>query len=463
MRDFMKNKLPQLLGIVIGVQTMLGNVTFNMDKLPGVSIVQSASAKEATKTIYTCPMHPQIRSDNPGKCPICGMDLVVLDSGHSHDKPTNTKDSDHKVLYWYDPMRPDKRFDQPGKSPFMDMELVPKYADGLENSNVIEISAETIQKMNVRTQQVQSSKFGQSIHANGTILVNERSRVDIVSQVEGRVDDLQHNIAFDRVKKGELFYTLASPQLIELQKDYIISSKIALSTQAPNRMKLLGFDSRVLDKLRKTRKVSDVYEKVPFYIPADGVLSSIEIRNGSYLKANDKIASIQDLSTVWVEASVPEKDLASIKEGGIARVQIPGNSEIYTTKVDYIYPSINSDTRTGKVRLIVKNKDGKLKPSGYADIEFNIAQSDRITVPSEAILRDSTGNHVIMSLGLGKFEARKVETGITGGGRTEILSGLSIGDAVVVNGQFLIDSESSLRESLNKLDTPENKDMKHDK
>ncbi len=157
--------------------------------------------------------------------------------------------------------------------------------------------------------------------------------------------------------------------------------------------------------------------------------------------------------------------MAGIKEGDSAKIIIPGSTAPCSAKVDYIYPNISTDTRTGKIRLVVDNKDGQLKPSSYASVEFDTASSTRMTVPSESILRDSTGNHVIMSLGEGKFEARKVETGITGEGRTEILSGLNIGDSVVVNGQFLIDSESSLRESFNKLDTrkPESKDMQHDK
>lgn len=472
----MKRKLPQLVGIVIGVQTMLGNVTFNIDKLPSVSIIQSASAKETVKTIYTCPVHPQVRSDSPGKCPICGMDLVAIDSGHNHDKPANSSksNSENKVLYWYDPMFPDKRFEKPGKSPFMDMELVPKYADesSIEESGskpVIALTPENIQKMAVRTEKVQQSQFGQSIRATGVVIANERTRWDIFSQVEGRVEDLQHSAAFDKVKKGEVFYSLVSPELTNLQNDYLAASKAGLKDIAGaslNRMKLLGVNDQVLDTIKKTGKA---YEKVPFYISADGVLSTIEIRNGSYIKSNDKVASIQDLSTVWVEASVAEKDMASIKEGDSAKIIIPGSSEICAAKVDYIYPNISTDTRTGKIRLVVDNKDGHLKPSGYVSIEFDTALSERMTVPSAAILRDSTGSHVIVSLGDGKFQARKIETGVSGGGRTEVLSGLKVDDAVVVNSQFLIDSESSLRESLNKLDTPQSskdiksKEMQHDK
>jgi Cu(I)/Ag(I) efflux system membrane fusion protein len=392
------------------------------------------------------------------------MDLVAIDAGHNHDKPSNTVggNTEGKVLYWYDPMRPEKHFDKPGKSPFMDMQLVPKYAEGSSgegygSSPVISLNNENIQKMGVRTEKVQSSEFGQGIRATGIIIANERTKVDIYSQVEGRVEDLQHSAVFDKVTKGDMFYNLVSPELTSLQNDYIASSKAGLKDVAAaslNRMKLLGVDGRVIDTIKKTGKA---YEKVPFYIPANGVLSTIEIRNGSYIKANDKAASIQDLSTIWVEAAISEKDMSAIKEGDSAQISISGSTESCPAKVDYIYPNINTDTRTGKVRLVVDNKDGQLKPSGYASVEFATALSVRMNIPSEAILRDSTGNHVIVSLGDGKFQARKIETGITGGGRTEVLSGLKEGDSVVVNGQFLIDSESSLRESLNKLDTSQDK------
>jgi Cu(I)/Ag(I) efflux system membrane fusion protein len=364
--------------------------------------------------------------------------------------------SERTILYWHDPMVPGKKFDKQGKSPFMDMELVPKYADenvtAPGNKPIVSISAENIQKMGVRTEKAGKRSLGGGVRATGIVLPNERARVDMFSQVEGRVEGLKYGAEGDVVKKGDIFYTLISPELAGLQGDYIVALSGGYKDMAAavrKRMKLLGVDDVTLDQIVNTGKS---FEGVPFHVPADGVLYKLGIRNGRYLKAGDEIGHIQDLSVVWVEASVPEKDAASIETGNAAKVLLSGAELPYDATVDYIYPTVNAEERTVKIRLVVENKGGALKPSSYATVEFSAAVSERLSVPSESVLRSSTGSHVIIALGNGKFQARDVETGRTGNGRTEILSGLEEGETVVVSSQFMIDSEASLRESLNKMD-----------
>ncbi len=363
----MKKQLSLLIGSILcanAVLNSLGSVTMfsphtdNIQKVFGISV---AHAEEAAAVKYTCPMHPQIISDTPGKCPICGMDLVqIATSGvsHAHEEKMNVSGStvapdqkDRKILYWYDPMVPEKRFDKPGKSPFMDMELVPKYADEAQSDTsgkpVISINADTVQKMGVRTEKVTKGSFAKTIRATAIVMENERSRWDLFSQVEGRVEDLRYSAVGDRVKKGDVFYYLYSPELLSLQNDFVAARKAGLqdlAQAAKKRMKLLGVDDKVIGDLSKSGKA---FEKVPFYIPADGILARLEIRNGHYLKMNDEIGHIQDLSTVWLEAAVPEKDLSSIKEGDTAQIAV--GLQKYDSKVDYIYPTIDAETRTGKV------------------------------------------------------------------------------------------------------------------
>lgn len=465
----MKKTLPLLVGSIFCANVLAnsfgagGIFTTSIDGFQNFFGVSVAYAEETVAAKYTCPMHPQIISDTPGKCPICGMDLVKIPTSggsHPHEEKSESNNSttddgkDRKILYWYDPMVPEKRFDKPGKSPFMDMELVPKYADEVKSDAsgkpVITINANTVQKMGVRTEKATKGSFAQSIRATAIVMENERGRLDLFSQIEGRVEDLRYSAVGDPVKKGDLFYSLYSPDLLSLQNDFIAARKAGLqdlAQAAKKRMKLLRVDDKVIADLSKSGRA---FEKVPFYIPMDGVLAELNIRNGYYLKANDQIGRIQDLSTVWLEAAVPEKDLGAIKEGDAAEITI--GLQKYDGKVDYIYPAIDKEARIGKVRIIVDNKDGLLRPASYASVTFASGlASEQITVPSEAVLRNSEGEHVIVALGNGKFQARNIKTSGTSAGRTEIISGLQEGDDVVVSAQFLIDSESSLQESFGKL------------
>jgi Cu(I)/Ag(I) efflux system membrane fusion protein len=367
--------------------------------------------------------------------------------------------SGRKVLYWYDPMMPEKQFDKAGKSPFMDMDLVPKYADEIDSSNdasgekpIISINSENMQKMGVRTEKVSKTAFGQTIRATGVIMENERMRIEVFSQVEGRITSLKVSAVGDVVKKGEVFYSLYSSELLALQNDYIVAlsgGMKEMAAAARKRLKLLGVSEIVLNIIAKTHKP---YDEVPFYIPADGVLAKLEIRNGRYIKAGDEIGYIQDLSKIWVEAAVTENDLPAIKQGDNASINFAGNPTPYNAKVDYIYPTITPETRTGKVRLVVDNKDGSLKPAGYATVNFaSTSITEMLAVPSEAILRSTIGEHIIMALGDGKFQSRIVKIGASSGGKTEILEGLNEGETVVTSAQFLIDSESNLREATKKI------------
>lgn len=415
-----RSPLPLLMGAIIGTQALLNGLGAwspapshhdGLQKLLGIS---AAYAEEAAAVKYTCPMHPQIISDTPGKCPICGMDLVPLTGGHHNLQQVES------------------------------------------GAPVVEIAADTIQKMGVRIDKVSKGSVSQGIRATGIVMPNERTRQDMFSQVEGRVDELKYNAVGDRVKKGDVFYTLYSPELLALQNDYIAAKKAGLNdlaNAAGKRMKLLGVDDKVIATLAKT---GQAYDKVPFYIPADGILAKLEIRKGHYLKMGDEIGHVQDLSSVWVEAAIAEQDIGKLKEGDAATVRFTGDDKSYDAKLDYIYPTLNAEARTGKARLVVENKNGSLRPAGYATVEFAGGMtSDQLTVPSEAILRSSEGEHVIIALGNGKFQSRSIKPGAASGGRTEILDGLKEGEDVVTSAQFLIDSESSLRESLQKLTAPE--------
>ena len=165
------------------------------------------------------------------------------------------------------------------------------------------------------------------------------------------------------------------------------------------------------------------------------------------------IAKIQDYSIVWVIVNVSEKDMSFISSGTSATIYFPNLAgKTITTKVDYIYPEVDEKTRTGRVRLVIENEDGVLRPGTYADVVFETKKSERLSVPSEAVLKDESGDYVIVSLGKGRFQPQQVELGLVTAGRAEIKSGLNTGDQIVVSSQFLLDSESTLRESFRKME-----------
>lgn len=397
---------------------------------------------------YMCPMHPQIIDDKPGNCPICGMNLVEAETHdyQSHAPQTTNK----KVLYWYDPMKPGTHFDKPGKSPFMDMDLVPKYAEetpAASASGGITVSAQNIQKMNVRTTPVSKSSLSGDIRASGIVTENERERVELFSQIEGRVDSLAYDALGDEVEKDAVFYTLYSPELYALQSDYIAASKSEyddLARAARKRMELLGISKATLNAIVKRDKP---IEAIPFYSPAKGIVQRLDVREGTYIQANQPIAVIQDLSSVWIDAELPERDVSRIKAGDVAQV-IMASGNAREAVVDYVYPTVTEATRTGRARLVMDNADYALLPSSYVTVTFAATGEEVLTIPSSAILRSSKGQHVIVALPDNRFEPRSIKTGRISGGQTEILEGLQEGENVVTNGQFLIDSESNLQESL---------------
>lgn len=368
----------------------------------------------AKETKYTCPMHPHYIATEMGTCPICGMDLVPMETEETSNNNEKIKSKSER--------------------------------------KAITISAETIQNMGVRTEKVQLTRFGVNVRSYGLVSENVRLKSQISSRISGWVEELTVKAVGDVVTKGDLLFKLYSPELISAQQDYVSAllsgSKGRISSSA-KRLESLGVQKEFIQQLKKHRKKQ---ENVPFYAQVNGIVSELMVNEGAYVKPGMQIATLQDYSSVWINVSVAEKDLEFLSKDSQAKVVFPNLGELtLMATIDYIYPTIDTKTRTGQVRLVLDNKEKKLKPGSYADVEFDTNIEKRLAVPSEAILKSSDGHHVVVSLGDGKFQSQKVTTGIQTKGRTEILSGLKQEDDVVVSSQFLIDSESALRESFRKL------------
>lgn len=366
-------------------------------------------SNDAQVAQYTCAMHPHYISTDPdGSCPICGMDLMPV-------KRTSL-------------------------------------LSNAEGAFELSVSAEMIQTMGVRTAIAGRVEFSRTLRAFGTVEADERLESVSVSRIEGWVEELAVNAEGDSVRNGDILYKVYSPDLISAQGDFLAALRSRNASRIKSvqqRLRSIGMQNKAIMLLKKSKQV---IHRVPVFSERDGIVTNLNVREGDYVKPGSPVLRLQSYQNVWVIASIPETDLPLIEKGLVAALKFPSAPLAPTHGlVAYIYPTIEPNTRTAKVRIDIDNSERRLLPGAYADIRFKFDAKSRLTVPTEALLRDSRGNHVITALGDGRFSSRSIITGVSVDGNTEIMSGLEEGDVVVTSGQFLLDSEVNLREGLSKL------------
>ncbi len=356
---------------------------------------------------YTCPMHPHyISTDADGICPVCGMGLVAA------------------------------RLSQATLSAPED----------------IQVSEGMLQTMGVRVAEVKKTALSRKIRAFGNVQANTRREVVSASRLEGWIENLAVTAEGDTVARGQLLYQIYSPELVAAQKDFLASLNIGNKNRinaTEQRLRSLGMQRTAIASLREKR---ELLERIPVYAEDSGIVQSLEARDGAYVKPGNIVLKLQSYIDVWVIASIVEQDINDVVSGIPVRLNFPSAPSAPATGiVDYVYPTIDPVTRTLKVRIVVKNEQGVLRPGAFADVAFEVERGESLTIPSEAVLHDSLGSHVIISLGEGKFRSRKIQIGNTTEGKTEITAGLNESERVVVSGQFMLDSEANLREGFAKL------------
>jgi Cu(I)/Ag(I) efflux system membrane fusion protein len=356
---------------------------------------------------YTCPMHPHyISTDADGICPVCGMGLVAA------------------------------RLSQATLSAPED----------------IQVSEGMLQTMGVRVAEVKKTALSRKIRAFGNVQANTRREVVSASRLEGWIENLAVTAEGDTVARGQLLYQIYSPELVAAQKDFLASLNIGNKNRinaTGQRLRSLGMQRTAIASLREKR---ELLERIPVYAEDSGIVQSLEARDGAYVKPGNIVLKLQSYIDVWVIASIVEQDINDVVSGIPVRLNFPSAPSAPATGiVDYVYPTIDPVTRTLKVRIVVKNEQGVLRPGAFADVAFEVERGESLTIPSEAVLYDSLGSHVIISLGEGKFRSRKIQIGNTTEGKSEITAGLNESERVVVSGQFMLDSEANLREGFAKL------------
>jgi Cu(I)/Ag(I) efflux system membrane fusion protein len=374
--------------------------------------------------------------------------------------------SERKVLYYHDPMFPQQKFDKPGKSPFMDMQLVPVYADsGTETGPGIAVSATSVQNLGVRTVVAELGTLATRLEAVGAVAWNERGIVLVQTRAAGFVEKLHARAPLDPVAKGAPLVEILFPEWAAAQEEFLLLRRRGqeeLAIAARGRLVLLGMSET---EIREVEQAGIARPRITLRSPISGIIAELGVREGMTVGAGATLFRLADLSTVWVNAEVPEAQAASLRPGATAEARVPGWPDlVFKGRLGAILPEVNASTRTLRVRIELANPGQRLKPGMFASVSISPERgAESVLVPSEAVIRTGERNVVIVAEG-GRFAAAEVEVGREAGGRSEIRKGVKAGDRVVTSGQFLIDSEASLKGALSRLEgaaKPAAKDALH--
>ncbi|HBZ72126.1 MAG TPA: efflux RND transporter periplasmic adaptor subunit [Deltaproteobacteria bacterium] len=359
---------------------------------------------------YTCPMHPSVHESQPGKCPICGMDLVAV-----------TKED--------------------------------------AASGAVRIDSARRQRIGIRSAPVERARFERIVRAVGRVAYDETGLVDVSLKTRGWVRDLRANALGAAVRKGEPLFSVYSPELYAAQAEYLQALR---STQASaeegsqrgdgllraarTRLKLWNVSEAEIDALGRR---GTPLEALPILAPATGYVIEKNVVEGGTIEAGMRLFRIAPLDRVWIDAQLYEADLKVAAVGQTAVVSLPSlPGKTLEAKVAYVYPSLDADTRTGRVRLVLANPDLELRPDMYADIELHIDRGEQTLVPVSAVIYAGEHRIVFLDRGDGRLVPREIRIGLGNGQYFEVVSGLEPGEQVVVSGNFLVAAESRLASAL---------------
>ncbi|ARA94527.1 hypothetical protein AWN76_016090 [Rhodothermaceae bacterium RA] len=396
-------------------------------------------------------------------------------AGHDHDRLAtsapgsragevlNPRSTDDAPLYWTCSMHPQVRSEEPGTCPICGMDLVP-VRQTAASEGVVEIDPVTIQNIGVRTATVRVEPLSRSVRTTGRFEVNEQAVVAVSPKVGGWVERLHVDYEGARVRAGDPLLSIYSPELVSTQEEYLLALRHAerlagtageadarrLVDAARRRLAYWDISDQQIEHLAQS---GTPMKTLTLYAPASGTVTRKQVVEGQQIRAGQTLLELADLSRLWLMIDVYEQDLAWMRIGTPAEVALPyqpGTS--FSGRIDYLYDTLDSATRTARARVVVPNPDRALKPGMYATVTLTGGETAPMpTVPEEALIRTGTRAVVIQALGQGRFRPIDVTPGLHAGGRVQILEGLAGGEQVVTSAQFLIDSEARLASAVNAM------------
>lgn len=363
-----------------------------------------------------------------------------------------------KVLYWHDPMYPNTRFDKPGKSPFMDMQLVPVYADDQRGGAAVRVNPDVVQNLGVRLGAAEKTVLQPRLTAVGSIAFDERLLEVVQARVEGYVTKLHVKTALERVRRGQPLADITAPAWLEAQEEYLALLEAqsergrTIRDAARQRLLVLGVPEPTIRTLETQRKTNAT---TTLFAPIDGVVTELAVREGAAFMPGAALFRINGLATVWLNAQVPEAQVAMVPPDARVNVTATGWPGVtFEGRVAALLPDVDPQTRTVPVRIVLENPQFKLAPGMFASADLvGSGKEEQLVVPSEAVIRTGERTVVIVARDGGGFDVADVTVGSESQDKTAILSGLQEGQSIVLSGQFLIDSEASLKSTVSRLST----------
>lgn len=423
---------------------------------------------------YMCPMHPEFLTDDPNEhCPKCGMKVVERPARGQGSAETGVRPSgehaapgDRKVLYYRNPMNPEVTSPVPAKDE-MGMDYVPVYAEeaapavgGVRGMATVEITSEGIHLSGVQTEPAVFERVARSVRTVGTVTADETRIRHVHTKTAGWVEKLFVNFTGQRVRRGQPILSIYSQELLASQEEFLrareTTSKFAASElqevrrggeellqSAEQRLRLFDVPEDFIAELKRTGQPQ---RAVTLLAPVSGFVTAKEVFEGQQIEPGMELFTITDLSRVWIEADFYEYEARALHVGQETKVTLPYDpSRELAGRVTYVYPTLNPDSRTLRVRLEFQNPDFALKPAMFANVELPLEATDGIVIPDSAVIDTGERQVVFVSLGGGRFEPREVTLGVRSSGKAQVLSGVAAGDQVVTRANFLLDSESQLR------------------